>query len=41
MSVLVERDSVFLVVDRGGPGTNCDEVFLNVQEVVLHYPAGH
>jgi len=41
MSVLVERDSDYLVVDRGGPGTNCDEVFLNDQEVVLHYPAGH
>ena len=29
----------FLVVDRGGPGTNCDEVFFEEEEILLDYPA--
>jgi len=30
----------FLVIDRGGPGENCDEVFFGEGEIILEAPAG-
>jgi ureidoglycolate lyase len=29
----------FLVVDRGGAGTNCEEVFFEPEEILVDYPA--
>ena len=37
----LERQSDFLIVDRGGTEPNCDEVFFEQDEIVLDFPAGN
>lgn len=37
--IALEAPGEFLVIDRGGPGENCDEVFFREGEVILEAPA--
>ena len=30
------QDQQYLIVDRGGPGQNCDEIFIDDQVIVIH-----
>jgi ureidoglycolate lyase len=36
-SLALDRVSEFLVIDRGGPEKNCDEVFLDSLDIVIDY----
>ena len=36
-SLALDRVSEFLVIDRGGPEKNCDEVFLDAVDIVIDY----
>jgi|SRR5262249_45544396 len=37
--IALDAPGEFLVIDRGGPGENCDEVFFGEDEVILEAPA--
>jgi len=36
-SLALEAVSEFMVIDRGGPEKNCDEVFLDAQNISIAY----
>jgi ureidoglycolate lyase len=36
-SLALDRVSEFLVIDRGGPEKNCDEVFLENENIIIDY----
>jgi len=38
--IAVGAPGEFLVIDRGGPGENCDEVFFGDGEIIVEAPAG-
>jgi ureidoglycolate lyase len=36
-SLALDRVCEFMVIDRGGPEKNCDEVFLEQENIVIDY----